>query len=356
MHLTFKTRRRIQRVATVALIVLLIVILVAFCWNIWVARYVVYTRDGAALDFSREPLPEINEFVSSGQSEILETVPIFYNEGSDSVDLSQELTALNGYYIDYDMLKGTSMDEIKADLNQLKAGTPIMLELKGGYGSFYYTSGLTGAVSSASVNVSAVDELIQYIRSKGFYMIARVSAFRDYDFGNRNVTSGLYVKSRIGLWMDSGGCYWLDPTSANTLGWITSVVNEVRGLGFNEVVLDNFRFPAETDKYIFNGNMDEAITNAATTLMANCATDTFVVSFCGATPTFPLPEGRSRLYLSGVQAQEVGAKASQFTYENPAGRLVFLSDTNDTRFDAYSVLRPLSVAEGLEAQKADMEQ
>ena len=41
MHLTFKTRRRIQRVATVALIVLLIVILVAFCWNIWVARYVV---------------------------------------------------------------------------------------------------------------------------------------------------------------------------------------------------------------------------------------------------------------------------------------------------------------------------
>ena len=241
MHLTFKTRRRIQRVATVALIVLLIVILVAFCWNIWVARYVVYTRDGATLDFSREPLPEVNDYVSSGQSEVLETVPIFYNEGSDSVDLSQELTALNGYYIDYDMLKGTSMDEIKADLNQLKAGTPIMLELKGGYGSFYYTSGLTGAVSSASVNVSAVDELIQYIRSKGFYMIARVSAFRDYDFGNRNVTSGLYVKSRIGLWMDSGGCYWLDPTSANTLGWITSVVNEVRGLGFNEVVLDNFR-------------------------------------------------------------------------------------------------------------------
>ena len=122
------------------------------------------------------------------------------------MDLSQELTALNGYYIDYDMLKGTSMDEIKANLNRLKAGTPIMLELKGGYGSFYYTSGLTGAVSSASVNVSAVDELIQYIRSKGFYMIARVSAFRDYDFGNRNVTSGLYVKSRIGLWMDSGGC------------------------------------------------------------------------------------------------------------------------------------------------------
>ncbi len=356
MRMTYKTRRRIQRIGTVALILLLLIILVAFCWNIWVARYVVYTRDGATLDFSRDPLPEVNEFVSSSQTTPGETVPIFFNEGSDSVDLTQELSALNGYYIDYDMLKSTSMDEIKADLNRLKAGTAIMIELKGGYGSFYYSSGLSGAVSSASVNVAAVDELIQYIRPKGFYMIAKVSAFRDYDFGNRNVTSGLYVKSRIGLWMDSGGCYWLDPTSANTLGWVTSVVNEVKNLGFNEVMLDNFRFPAETDKYIFNGNMDEAISSAAITLAANCSSDNFVVSFCGATPSFPLPEGRTRLYLSDVSAQDVGAKASQFTYENPEGRLVFLSDTNDTRFDSYSVLRPLSVAEGLEAQKADMGQ
>ena len=75
-------------------------------------------------------------------------------------------------------MKG-NIDEIKTDLNRLKAGTPIMIELKGGYGSFYYTSKLTGAVSSASVNVAAVDELIQYIRSKGFYMIAQISAFRD---------------------------------------------------------------------------------------------------------------------------------------------------------------------------------
>ena len=204
------------------------------------------------------------------------------------------------------------------------------------------------------MNVTAVDELIQYIRNKGFYMIAKISAFRDYDFGNRNVTSGLYMKSRAGLWMDSGGCFWLDPTSANTLSWVASIVNEVKGLGFSEVVLDNFRFPAETDKYIFNGSMEDAITAAATTLMASCGTDSLVVSFCGATTAFPLPEGRSRLYLSGVQAGEVAAMAAQVTFENPEARLVFICDTNDTRFDSYSVLRPLSVAESLEAQKADM--
>lgn len=352
MRLTYKTRRTLQRVTTVILAIALVLILFGFCWNIWVERYVVYTREGATLDFSRSPLDTVGVIATPPKAD--DSVSIFYNEGSDAVELTTELTALNGYYIGYEALKG-SVDEIKTDLNRLKAGTPIMIELKGGYGSFYYSSKLTGAVSSASVNVAAVDELIQYVRSKGFYMIAKISAFRDYDFGNRNVTSGLYMKSRAGLWMDSGGCFWLDPTSANTLNWITSIANEVKELGFNEVMLDNFRFPAETDKYIFNGNMDEAISAAATTIMASCASDTFVVSFGAATPAFPLPDGRSRLYLSDVSAQEVAARASQATFENPEARLVFLSDTNDTRFDSYSVLRPLSVSEGLEAQKADME-
>ena len=261
--ITYKTRRSLHRILTVLLIVGMALALFSFCWNIWVARYVVYTRDGATLDFTRGPLPD--NAVIAQQPKADENVSIYYNEGSDAVELSQELSSVNGYYIDYDVLKQGNFEEIKTDLNRLKAGTAIMIELKGGYGSFYYTSGLTGAVSSASVNTTAVDELIQYVRSKGFYMIAKISAFRDYDFGNRNVTSGLYMKSRAGLWADSGGCYWMDPTSANTLGWITSIVNEVHSLGFSEVVLDNFRFPAETDKYIFNGSMEEAITSAATT-------------------------------------------------------------------------------------------
>ena len=116
------------------------------------------------------------------------------------------------------------------------------------------------------------------------------------------------------------------------------------------------RVPKEriTLSRVRDGDMDEAISAASTTRSASCSADSFVVSFCGATPAFPLPEGRTRLYLSGVNAQDVAARASQVTFENPEARLVFLCDTNDTRFDAYGVLRPLSVSEGLEAQKADM--
>ena len=351
MAMTYRTRRRLNRVGTVVAAVVLLFALFWLCWVMWLERYVVYTREGATLDFTLADQSLTGEVAVPPAADM--EVAIYFNEGSDALDVDKELTPLNGYYIDYDALRG-NMEEIKTDLNRLKAGTPIMIELKGGYGSFYYTSKISGAISSASVNVAAVDELIQYIRSKGFYTIAKISAFRDYDFGNRNVPCGLYMNSRAGLWMDTGGCFWLDPTNASTIAWITSVVNEVRELGFNEIVLDNFRFPKETDKYIFNGDMDSAISAAATTILASCGSDNFVVSFGVATPSFPVPDGNCRLYLSGVEAKDVERQASQVTFENAAARLVFLCDTNDTRYDAYSAMRPLAVSEGIEAQKADM--
>lgn len=351
MSLPFKTRRRLQRIGTAAVILLLVFILFWLCWVIWLERYVVYSRDGAALRFD---LPqEMNGEVAvppAAESK----VEIYFNEGSDAVELSKEMTAINGYYIDYDSLAKGDWEDIEQDLKRLKAGTAIMIELKGGYGSFYYSSTLSGAITSASVDIQKVDELIKTLKNKGFYTVAKVSAFRDRDFGNRNVPSGLYIKSRIGLWMDSGGCYWLNPTDTTALGWITSVIMELRGMGFNEVMLDNFRFPAETDKYIFNGDMDAALESAARTLVASCNADTFVLSFGVTNPLFNLPEGRTRMYLTNVEAKDIAERAAQVTFDNPDVRLVFLGDTNDTRFDDYSVLRPLAVSEGLEAQKADM--
>ena len=39
--------------------------------------------------------------------------------------------------------------------------------------------------------------------------------------------------------------------------------------------------------------------------------------------------------------------------EDPEIRVVFLSETGDTRFDKYSVLRSLNVAEEVEQRKED---
>ena len=47
------------------------------------------------------------------------------------------------------------------------------------------------------------------------------------------------------------------------------------------------------------------------------------------------------------------ATADQSTVADKQAQIVFLATTNDTRFDSYSVLRPLTAAETIEAQRAD---
>ena len=63
---------------------------------------------------------------------------------------------------------------------------------------------------------------------------------------------------------------------------------------------------------------------------------------------------RSRIYFEGIDAANVEATVNQSTVEDKASQIVFLATTNDTRFDSYSVLRPLTAAETLEAQKTDI--
>ena len=56
-------------------------------------------------------------------------------------------------------------------------------------------------------------------------------------------------------------------------------------------------------------------------------------------------EGIDPIYLTDVAAANAAATADGFAFENPAARVVFLTDIHDTRFDAYSVLRPIADAE-----------
>ena len=357
MSMTYRTKRRLQTIATIGTALLLVFIIFWFCWVLWLERYVVYTRNNDAvldLDFnSNDLVGEVALPPASGGTGIT----IYYNEGDNAVESTNELVKLDGYYIDGSMMT-KDLGSVWSDINNLSPGTPVMIELKGGYGSFYYTSSLADAVMSQSVSVASVDELIQELKYRGFYTIARISAFRDYNFGLNHVNHGLPVAGKQYLWADDGGCYWLNPTSATTISWITSVVTELRDMGFNEVMLADFRFPMG-EKYSFKGDKDAALQTAANTLLTNClsaAYPGFTLSFCVDKVSFPLPDSRSRLYLENVDASSVAAKASQAVIENSDVRLVFLASNNDTRYNDYGVLRPIDVSAVVESQRKEQEE
>ena len=56
MVIPYRTRRFLKRLATFLLALVLLLILVWGVWILWLDRFVVYSRDGAKLDFTlQEP-------------------------------------------------------------------------------------------------------------------------------------------------------------------------------------------------------------------------------------------------------------------------------------------------------------
>lgn len=349
MNLPYRTRRILRRVGITLGVVLAVTLVVWMCWVVWLQRYVVYTDDGVRLDFEYSSYGIAGQVAEPPKAE--QNVSIFFNEGADAIDTVNEMTQLNGYYITNEMCKN-DLEQVKTWVERLPSGTPVMIDMKGPYGSFFYKSNLGDSIVSASTNIDAVSTLVQRMRAKGLYTIAKVSAFRDYNFGLNHVSSGLYMLSRIGLWPDSENMYWLDPTNPTTTSWVTSVVVELRDMGFNEVLLTDFCFP-DSNQYIFDGNKELAIQEAAVKINDAVASDTFTLGFAVNTPAFPLPEGRCRLYVSGVDPSQVEARAAASGLEDPTVQMVFLSETADSRYDKYGVLRSIMVSEEVEARKGN---
>ena len=346
MNIPYRTRLKMQRTGTMVLFVLTLLILVWFCWVIWLERYVIYSREGATIDFSISG-DQLSGIPATSKQES-NHIDIYYNEGEFAISTSTDLTQLNGYYVTISDLID-DFDGIKAQLTALPAGSAVMLEVKNKYGTFYYPSEVSYGQSEA-VNVDALAEMVAELRMRGIYLIARVPAFCDYLYGNNNMTSGLPIGSgshRGSLWMDPNGYFWLKPTDAGTLNYLTTVILELKALGFDEVVLGEFWMPNSTD-YAYSGDKEGDVVSAAQTLVKSLSSDYFTVSFIVSNSTFALPEGRCRMYLKGISPSSVGLTAAQATISEADIRLVFIADTNDTRYEQYGVLRPLEAADVLE--------
>lgn len=339
MNIPYRTRQSIRRAVILLLILAVVAAGIYLCWFLWLQRFVVYTRDGGAMIDTN-----LDQHVAEGsaaQDTPQETVSIYYNEGENAINISKELLQMIGYYADAEALQNMAMVQQQAKL--LSADTPVMLDVKDAKGRFFYSSTVSDQRSSL-IDVAAMDALIQELDSKGIYLIARLPALRDYHFGLNNTGNGLHVASGRYLWADADYCYWLDPTKEGTVMYLLQIASELKNLGFDEVVFDEFRFP-DTKDLKFSGDRAEALNTAAATLLSAGASESFAVSFVARAEGFALPQGRSRLYVTDATAANAAGIAASTGVADPAINLVFLTEFHDTRFNDYSVLRPLDSAE-----------
>ena len=346
MNIPYRTRRRLRKLGIVLLILIVIAAVLGSIWLFWLQRYVVYTRDGAKIDFSRsaEDIRGVQAVPPADSGD----VSIYYNEGENALNFSSELTQIYGYYLDSQILTD-DFETARSRVEMLPPGSVVMVDVKNDRGQFYYNSAL-GSLSD-SVNVAEMEKLIRYRSKKNLYLIARVPAFRNYDFfisldsgtdRRENISFGIWAdEGHSYLYSDDDGRYWLDPASNGTINYLIKIVSELKQLGFNEVAFSDFHFPLTGD-YPYSEDKTAVLNAAAANLVSTCATSNFAVSFFADPASFPLPEGRSRIYAENVSAVGVAGIIERAQVPDPAVNLVFVTEANDTRFDDYSVLRPIT--------------
>lgn len=342
----YHVKMRLKKIAKALGILCLVLLVVGIFLYFWLGRFVVYSReDGLYFDFTRSTtlLDGVGQEISP--TENTDPVKIVYDDGSDTGS-SAGLQPIAGYYADADMLSD-HLDEVRTQIEALAPGTAVMLDVKSIYGNFYYSTGIQGAGTSDSMDIAAINDLIHYMDRSGLYLIARVPAFCDQVYALAHQSSGLPLDSGA-LWMDDNACYWLDPQSPTVLNYLTSIATELSDLGFDEVVFSHFYIPdSENIVYDYGDSTESDIVKAAAeNLLTAFLGKRLVISFASDDPAFPVPSATSRLFLTGVDATAVANMESQaVALTDLTVQLVFVTDSRDTRYDSYNVLRSFTIAQ-----------
>lgn len=324
-------RKGMKLFLAVAAILLLGLILFA----VYLERFVVYTPGGAHLDFDRNTSRDV--VIPTGSTEgatLPEDVTIEFANPDPS---AKETERISGYYIDLEMLQDP--DAVLAAVQELSPPCTVLIDLKGGNGSFYYTTGIDGA-QQAAIDIPVVDEVISYLRSHGFTMVARIRTFQDTHFAEEHINCALR-KDGGSLWVGDG-FYWMDPANSTVIAYLKQIIRELAEKGFKEIVLDDFRFPSGT-QIVYNSEKSrtELIAGVAAELLNFFASSNVTISFGNPAADFSLT-GASHVYVSGVTGSGVSATVKSYSLlDQLETQLVFLTGSKDRRFDDYQVLRPL---------------
>ena len=338
---SYRNKRLLKRTLLTILLVLLGIAALVVCRFIYVGRFVTYDSSGAHLDYEQHlSAARAPEPAASDEDFSFDTV---LDAASDEEDTSSQTGKLTGYYITTTMM-ARDMDAVHAALSQMDDYNAVMIDVKSVFGNYYYRSKLSGAQIATSANIDAVETLIRELTARSdLTVIARVPAFSEpnYAFAHQNQALALYSGA---LWMDDKRCYWLDPSDASVQSFLASIALELQDLGFDEVLFDQFYFPS-SDAINWSSDLgltrQTAVQNAAEGIRAALEGSSIRVDFVSEDPAVAAQADRIAVANEDAAVVESTAAAFADVLTDPSSQLLFLTGSRDTRYENYSVLRPL---------------
>ena len=333
--MSYRSKVRLRKAVKVSLIVLACALGLLIILGIYLGRYVVYADGRAYFDFGRDT--SLNVSVPPTEDPASLAPPDVTMETTEAPVKTRNASEFSGYYIDLAMLQEPV--KVLAALKELPGPCTVMIDLKGGNGNFYYSTDIVGA-KTADVDIATVDEILAYLRNNGFTMIARVKAFEDSRFAEQNIEAA--VKTQGGSLLVYNKFYWLNPDNSLVMEYLKQIVRDLSARGFREIVLDDFYFPpANQAVYTSEKTRSALMSGIAVELSSLFTTSSITISF-GDPPTDFAPAASSHVFISDVGGAKVTSVVASFiNLEAPEEQLVFLTASNDTRFDNFQRLKPL---------------
>ncbi|PLY01377.1 MAG: GTP-binding protein [Desulfuromonas sp.] len=145
-------------------------------------------------------------------------------------------------------LRGRALDLIeRTELNA------VVIDVKGDRGDISYPSRILHAQDIGAqelVTLPNLAGLVDELKSKGIYTIARIVVFKDNLFAEACPADA--VTDRAGRpWKDREHLGWVDPHIPEVVAYNLQVAEEAAQLGFDEIQFDYIRFP-DTSRLVFS--------------------------------------------------------------------------------------------------------
>ena len=151
-------------------------------------------------------------------------------------------------YLSVQGVSNQALREAAVALQDDTAINALVIDMKGDRGDTPYPSaariaaGAARAQGNDASRIRRFATLIQQLRARGLYLIARIVVFKDDRLAAAHPAWA--VRDRNGdVWRDREDQRWIDPTVEAAWGNSLDVAEEAAKLGFDEIQFDYLRFP-----------------------------------------------------------------------------------------------------------------
>lgn len=154
-----------------------------------------------------------------------------------------------GSWAELDVTTLTDEAAIRTAARQLKqqGADYALVTLKDAAGTVYYASGVAAAAQSITENPVDAANIAAILREEGIIPAAQLAAFTDPVSVYTDRSMGVHYDGNS-LWLDNvsaakGGKAWMNPFAASAVQYVGDLIEEVQGMGYEQVVLTGVQFP-----------------------------------------------------------------------------------------------------------------